>query len=79
MHLIVDPACPFGVGVVSLWCKYKVLCKLWVPEECLDTKNDVAMVKLEVFPSYDKNVALEGGGAWQLVNDTVQLVAGAVR
>lgn len=78
VHLTVDPTCPLGVGIVSFWGKYKVLCELWVPEECLDTKDDVAMVKMEVFPSYFKNIALEGGRAWQLVDDAVQLIGGAV-
>ena len=73
MHLIINPAFPLVVSVVSLWGQNELFSKGWVAEQRLDTADNVAAVKLQPLASYLKFVAVKGWGAGQHVNDLVQL------
>jgi len=76
VHLIINEACLRGVGVVVLWGKDEIMCKLGVAKESPDTHNNVTIMELEVFTSNNEILALKWGGTRQLlVNEVVKLLA----
>jgi hypothetical protein len=59
MHLGVDPIHLFRGFVMSLGGKYHIVTEFGVTKDGPDAKQDVAIVKLEVFTSNNKFLGLE--------------------